>query len=589
MTTSYLRYPGVRPFEKHERHLFFGRARDVADLYDLILLEKMLVLFGKSGYGKSSLIKAGIIPLFTEATEEKKRDYYPIEVRFGNYIEGKSAAPASVVVQNLEKKLPVNPETVFLDSFFENQTSLWYECKRRQASGNLSDFKPADSRQYLFIFDQFEEFFSYPPEQQEEFRVKLAEALYESIPQKVRDAVEASDALTSAQRDFLAAPFDVKVVFSIRADRLSLLDGMKDHLPGILHKRYELRALDEKQARSAIIRPAAMAKEEGDFATPAFTFEPQALNLILQNLSTGKGGGIEAFQLQIVCQHLERQVQKGLVADRDGDGTPDIFPEDLPNFETVYEDYYNDKLHELDPSEEVAARAVIEDGLLFVNAATGEARRLSKDPDELVQDYGNRGVTHALLRTLEATYLLRREANTLGGFNYEISHDTLIAPITKAREIRRREAERRLTARRRRRALTAVAATSTVAAGAIALALWALAQKDEAQRQESEAVKQRTLADSLLIIAERERYISDSLLIITEKQRDALQAALDARDRAEYLRKLADLDRLLNEADVFIRAREYRNALYKLDEAEQLDIPDPRIEQRRTRIKKENQ
>ena len=50
------RYPGVRPFETRERPLFFGRARDVADLYDLLLLEKLLVLFGKSGYGKSSLL-----------------------------------------------------------------------------------------------------------------------------------------------------------------------------------------------------------------------------------------------------------------------------------------------------------------------------------------------------------------------------------------------------------------------------------------------------------------------------------------------------------------------------------------------------
>ena len=606
MTTT-LRYPGVRPFETHERHLFFGRARDVADLYDLILLEKLLVFFGKSGYGKSSLLKAGIVPLFRDAAAEKNSAYLPVEIRFGTYMEGKSAGPLSVVVQNLNKAAVLNPASGFLDPFFEEKTSLWYECKRRQIAHTppqapevqspvaagledegrtgslLTTSRRPPSVVFVLIFDQFEEFFSYPPEQQEEFRSQLAEALYESIPQRVRDSVET---FAPAQRDFLAAPFDVKAVLSIRADRLSLLDGMKDRLPAILHRRYELRALDEKQARSAIIRPAALSPEDGSFATPPFGFDSGALNLILQNLSTGKGDGIEAFQLQIVCQYLERQVQKGLIADHDGDGAPDILTDDLPNFATVYEDYYKDKLHELGPANEKAARAVIEDGLLFVNTATGEARRLSKDPDELVQDFAQQGVTPTLLRALEATYLLRREANTLGGFNYEISHDTLIAPITKARVARRREEEKRRATRRRRRVMAVVAAASVVTTGAVALALWALRQRDEATKQQQEAVVQRQKADSLLVIAEHLRHRSDSLLVISEEQRTALQLALDARDRAERLRKMADLDRLINEALVYYRGKEFRNALDKLDEAEKLNIPDDRVARTRNRIQK---
>ncbi|MBK8194997.1 MAG: hypothetical protein IPK76_17970 [Lewinellaceae bacterium] len=66
MTTRHLRYPGVRPFETSEKHLFFGRSRDIEELYDLILLERLTVLFAKSGYGKSSLLKAGVIPRFTD-------------------------------------------------------------------------------------------------------------------------------------------------------------------------------------------------------------------------------------------------------------------------------------------------------------------------------------------------------------------------------------------------------------------------------------------------------------------------------------------------------------------------------------------
>ena len=56
------RYPGVKPFATTEQELFFGRDRDIEDLWNLLWLSKLVVLFGKSGYGKSSLINAGILP-----------------------------------------------------------------------------------------------------------------------------------------------------------------------------------------------------------------------------------------------------------------------------------------------------------------------------------------------------------------------------------------------------------------------------------------------------------------------------------------------------------------------------------------------
>jgi hypothetical protein len=43
------RYPGVKPFSSEEQAIFFGRDRDIADLCDLVRVEKTCVLFGKSG------------------------------------------------------------------------------------------------------------------------------------------------------------------------------------------------------------------------------------------------------------------------------------------------------------------------------------------------------------------------------------------------------------------------------------------------------------------------------------------------------------------------------------------------------------
>ena len=56
------RYPGAQPFADDEvsRKVFFGREQAARALTDLILANRMVVVFGKSGLGKSSLLSAGI-------------------------------------------------------------------------------------------------------------------------------------------------------------------------------------------------------------------------------------------------------------------------------------------------------------------------------------------------------------------------------------------------------------------------------------------------------------------------------------------------------------------------------------------------
>ena len=60
MAATQSRYLGVQPFKTSDKHIFFGRDEDIENLHDFIILEKLIVLFGKSGYGKSSLLNAGI-------------------------------------------------------------------------------------------------------------------------------------------------------------------------------------------------------------------------------------------------------------------------------------------------------------------------------------------------------------------------------------------------------------------------------------------------------------------------------------------------------------------------------------------------
>jgi MoxR-like ATPase len=54
-------YPGLRPFEVDESHLFFGRDEQIDELLQRLHATRFLAVVGPSGCGKSSLVRAGMI------------------------------------------------------------------------------------------------------------------------------------------------------------------------------------------------------------------------------------------------------------------------------------------------------------------------------------------------------------------------------------------------------------------------------------------------------------------------------------------------------------------------------------------------
>jgi energy-coupling factor transporter ATP-binding protein EcfA2 len=55
-------FPGLRPFEPDEEHLFFGRETQVDDLLSRLAHMRFVAVVGASGSGKSSLVRAGLLP-----------------------------------------------------------------------------------------------------------------------------------------------------------------------------------------------------------------------------------------------------------------------------------------------------------------------------------------------------------------------------------------------------------------------------------------------------------------------------------------------------------------------------------------------
>lgn len=527
------RYPGVTPFEREQSDLFFGRDREIVDLLRLVSQKRLLVLFGKSGHGKSSLLNAGLLPRLDTAFRGKR--VIALSIRLGAYAKDQSLSPKEALLAELERSSAPAAGTDFYEKL-PGGRSLWREFKRRRAGGEQIAF--------VLLFDQFEEFSLYPPEQQQQFRQEISELLYTDIPQRV---FHEFDRLDDEAQDHLSAPLEVHAVFAIRSDRLHLLDSMKQELKNIMDERYELRGLDAEQAKAAVLRPAEAAGE--GFETRPFRFEDAALQLIVDKLMRGgddeEAGRIESFQLQIVCQSIEDDVK---ARNRRGEQNVVIRPGDLPDFERVFENYYATRIAGIgDPALERSARLLLEEELLYVDEAKGEARRLSMDGDALAANMlAKHGIAlpPALLDALVNSFIVRRE-KTARGAHYEISHDTLVGPVLKSREERRRaekeaaererlrveaeERERQLTEeRRRRRRANLIAAFGIILSSiAIVATIFALSANSKAQEEKRNAEVAR-----------------DSAQAAQRRAEDAKIKAVEARTQADTARAEADRQKL---------------------------------------------
>jgi tetratricopeptide (TPR) repeat protein len=147
-------FPGLRPFEADEEHLFFGREQEIDELLRRLRTTRFLLVAGSSGTGKSSLVRSGLIPALESGFMLQAGSNWRIMIfRPGdNPIGNLAAATDAPSALGIDGEL-ASTNRVLLEATLQ-RSSLGIVQAVRQARIPIQD-------NVLIVVDQFEELFRF--------------------------------------------------------------------------------------------------------------------------------------------------------------------------------------------------------------------------------------------------------------------------------------------------------------------------------------------------------------------------------------------------------------------------------------------
>jgi WD40 repeat protein len=500
-------YKGLAPFEDSDVDalLFFGREWETEVVAANVLASRLTVLYGPSGVGKSSLLRAGVVRALRHSADPS-----PAVAYFGTWagspLVGLEESARAAVAESLGRE-------------------------PAEAPGELTDRLAAWSAELgselCLLIDQLEELFLYHPAK------KGAGGFVDLLPELV-----------------LRPGLRVNVLLGVRDDALSQLDVFKERIPGLFMNSLRLDHLDRAAAREAILGPLGRFTAIAGAAS-AMTIEPALVDDMLDQVSTGKIepslagrgavegaarlGRVETPYLQLVLQRLwEVEREHGSSVLRH-----DTF-RSLGGAEQIVEDHLDRALSALTPAEQDAAANV------FDHLVTPSGTKIAHGVGDLASyaSVGEREIEPVLDSLARQRILRPLGENGHAGGRYEIFHDVLAPAVLAWRT--HHEADTALAEeRKRRRRLGWLAALALVGLVLMAgLAAYAFLQRSEAQAQTASANKQRALAkirgDRLAIASGKylrarnnARRKAIKALHSEQAANEALQAEQEARKEAQ--------------------------------------------------------
>ncbi len=465
---------GLASFTEETRQFFYGRDEEVAELARRVQRKLLTVLFGQSGLGKTSILRAGLVPRL------RVQGYCPVYVRIDYGRE--APEPALQIKQAIAQTARRSGEWSQLGVAVEGE-SLWEFLHHRDDV--LRDSSGATLIP-LLIFDQFEEIFTlaqaddFGRARAARFIEDLADLVENRPPKELEAKLEADE---SAAESFDFARSDYRVLIALREDYLAPLEGLKSAMPSITQNRLRLAPMTGKQALAAVMQPGKRLVTE-EVAAAIVRFVAGGAELA--------NAEVEPSLLSLICRELNDT--------RLAEGRSEISLDLLAgSHASILGNFYERSLSD----QPAAVRRVVEDELL-----TESGFRENIAEERLLASFKTAGAAPDALAVLVNRRLLRIEER-LDVRRVELTHDVLCGVVKTSRDLRRereaRDTTERLLADQRtrelaaRRALVRARQVATVcivlAVGAAAAAVFGYVSARRAQRAEQAAQEIRAAAE----------------------------------------------------------------------------------------------
>ena len=442
-------YKGLVPFEDSELDalLFFGRERATNIISENVLAARLTVLYGPSGVGKTSVLRAGVA--------------YRLRTQARRNIEERGHPEYAVVVFDMWSEDPVESLRSAVRDELADQfgSALLDDRDDESLAETFGRWTDALACDLLLIMDQAEEYFLYH---------------------------RGEGDFTSELPELVTRPgLRVRVLVSIRDDALSKLDHFKGRIPNLFANYLRLDHLDRRAARDAVEKPVERYNELAD---ASIEVEPDLTELVLEQTVAGQvdlgeagrgmaaeevsAGRIEAAYLQLVLERLWDEEQAA--------GSTRLRAETLVALggaEAIVRTHLRRAVEELSSEE----RDVAADVFRFLVTPSGA--KVAHGVGDLAEYVS---VEEQRLLPVLSTLGRERIVRTVNGAGeeaarYEIFHDVLGEAVLAWRREQELERERRAAERRHRR-LAVVAIGALIALAAMtAVAIFALAQRREAR------------------------------------------------------------------------------------------------------------
>src|SRR6476659_1012423 len=415
---------GLFSYSEETIGYFHGRDEETAELARRVQRKLLTVLFGQSGLGKTSLLRAGIVPRL------RAEGYCPIYVRI--YYAPDSPPPSEQIKQAVLKATETAGNWSRPGAAIEGE-SLWEFLHHR---GDLLRDGGGHPLIPLLIFDQFEEIFTLAQADDTgrmratQFLDDLADLVENRPPASLEARIEDDE---DAASDFDFARADYRVLIALREDYLAHLESVKGSMPSITQNRMRLARMNGAQALSAVVQPGGRLVSR-EVAESIVRFVAGGSELV--------NAEVEPALLSLVCRELNTVRQAQARTEISADllaGSRD----------TILSEFYE---RALDDQPE-GVRRVIEDELL-----TDSGYRESLAEERLLKALNTAGAAPDSLAKLVDRRLLRIEER-LDMRRVELTHDVLAGVVLASRNVRqereaRDAAERQLAAQRESEATT---------------------------------------------------------------------------------------------------------------------------------------